>query len=103
MLLLRYQLNTLFQEINTDGNSYICKNELDAFVKEKKNRIVTIWKKCLQSFDFLSSWIWFVGSASYLVTAHMPHNGAVTTLFYQVSIAFLINIIVDNNQTDLVI
>lgn len=39
----RVQLNSLFQEIDSDGGDSICsKREVEAFVKVKKNRNVSI-------------------------------------------------------------
>ena len=89
----RVQLNSLFQEIDSDGGDSICKREVEAFVKVKKNRNVSIWKNCLQSFDFLGQLTWLTGSVSFLVAVYIP-NGVGHTLGMQVSLMFLIYVLV---------
>lgn len=75
----RSQLDSIFCEMNVDEDDEVCKEELEAFVDVKRNRMLTIWSLCLTSFMFLSNITWFLGSIGYVMSANM--NDAIVGIF----------------------
>uniref|UniRef100_A0A7S3Q5V8 EF-hand domain-containing protein n=1 Tax=Chaetoceros debilis TaxID=122233 RepID=A0A7S3Q5V8_9STRA len=66
----RFQLDSLYQQICSGEDTVICKDDLEAFLRIRRNRLATIWCSCLKSPLFMASLIWVVGTIGFILSIH---------------------------------
>ena len=88
----KFQVETLFRHnIDDGGDDGITKGNLTIFLNVKRNKMLTIAKRCSTCLVFLSNFVWIIGSVAYVIASHTKY-ATVADINYKVSTSSCLNV-----------